>query len=149
MTLGRFMTGRTVFRSFAYCSERPTRIRSKAYFLRGTGRLRSLATPRCPRGTLAVSAGFFSPFTFSGGSDAGATIPLETSRLNRKRWRIGVVPISAGLSRSTAYSYCGSAGGWGGGAGPSPGCSGISSIFPPGSAIRATMKQTTITPAIA
>ncbi len=106
VTVGKFSNGRTVFRSLAYCSAQTRKIRSKVRFLRGAGQLRDLATPACPRGTLAISAGFYAPLTFRS-NDVGATIPLETSRMSRKRWKIGAVPLSSAPSRSTAYTYCG------------------------------------------
>lgn len=54
-----------------------------------------------------MSAGFYAPLTFNAANDIGATVPLETSRLSPKRWKIGAVPLSAAPSRATAYTYCG------------------------------------------
>ena len=64
------------------------------------------ATPLCPRGTKAVSAGFYAPLIFRAQDNVSAVIPLEQRRLNPRRWMIGAVPISPSPSRTTGYSYC-------------------------------------------
>ncbi len=106
ITVGRFATGRSVVRSFAYCGKRPVKVRARSRYLQGLGQMTHFATPLCPRGTKAVSAGFYAPLIFRAQDNVSAVIPLEQRRLNPRRWMIGAVPISPSPSRTTGYSYC-------------------------------------------
>jgi hypothetical protein len=106
ITVGRFATGRSVVRSFAYCGKRPVKVRARSRYLSGLGQMTHFATPLCPRRTKAVSAGFYAPLIFRAEDNVSAVIPLEQRRLNPKRWMIGAVPISPYPSRTTGYTYC-------------------------------------------
>lgn len=107
VTIGRFATGKSVARSFAYCAKKPVKVRARSRYLSGVGQLTHFATPLCPRHTKAVSAGFYAPLIFRSQDNVSAVIPLEQRRLNPRRWMLGAVPISPFPSRTTAYSYCG------------------------------------------
>ncbi len=107
ITVGRFSTGRSVARSYAYCAKRPIKVRAKSRYLTGLGQMTHVATPLCPRRLKAVSAGFYAPLIFRAEDNVSAVIPLELRRLNPRRWLIGAVPISPSPSRTTLYSYCG------------------------------------------
>ncbi len=106
ITVGRFSTGRSVVRSYAYCGKRPVKVRAKSRYLQGLGQMTHFATPLCPRRTKAVSAGFYAPLIFHSQENISAVIPLEQRRLNPRRWLIGAVPISPSPSRTTGYTYC-------------------------------------------
>lgn len=106
ITAGRFETGKSVVRSFAYCAKRPVKVRARARYLTGLGQMTHFATPLCPRRTKAVSAGFYAPLIFRSEENISFVIPLEQRRLNPRRWMIGAVPISPFPSRTIGYTYC-------------------------------------------
>ncbi len=106
VTTGRFLEGRSVVRSYAYCAKWRVKVRARAVYLSGAGQLTHTATPLCPRRTKAVAAGFYAPFIFRSESDVSAVIPLEARRLNPRRWLLGAVPLVPYPSRLIASTYC-------------------------------------------
>ncbi len=106
VTGARIGSGSSRLIAFAYCYPVRPMGRPKVGVIRAHTPVSNgyLVTPRCPRGTYAVSGGFSARFPMGPGQ--GSALPISSGLLGADRWSFGVVVRQGGSAPFNGFTYC-------------------------------------------
>ena len=106
VTGARVGTGRSRLTAFAYCYPvRPIGMpKVGVIHARTPIRNDNMRTPRCPRGTYAVSGGYSARFPMGPGQ--GSAIPVSSGLLGPNRWSFGAIVTQGESTAFNGFTYC-------------------------------------------